>query len=223
MIEGKFSLPRWEPPMSVVAAMWESENSILLGSDSALTEPDPYLPLKFEYKLKLRKHPTAPLAWGVVGNPTIGAQFAEWLEQYSWPPVSRLSFQDECAGKFAGLNSRVRELIKLAGAKPKPTDFSDLIVAGWLDAPTIFSIGDRGKIDIIGRERRLEAAGSGAYHAKLIYIVLDRIGFKASEEFKFGLTLETASGFAVGCAPPVIIWRVERNGVTALDPKDLKP
>lgn len=55
--------------MTIIAALRESDDSILIAADSARTEtPSGFRKIVDD---KLQKHPSAPIAWGGAGNPHI--------------------------------------------------------------------------------------------------------------------------------------------------------
>ncbi len=208
--------------MSVAAAMWEGDDSILIGADSAITDPDSFT--KDVYPYKLRKHLTSPLAWAVIGNPTIGDRFDEWLRQRDWPPASWTEFQYETATKLAELNGKQRDITALCGAGSVSSDFGSALITGWLeDTPCIFAINHRGIISIINKEDVFCAIGGVvAMPAIALYLAFRSFLLQGSVAFGFRLILETTSKVASTCAPPVIIWRVKRDGVSVLGDEDFK-
>lgn len=210
----RFALAEPEPLMSVIAAMWEGDSSILLAADSALTEPA--YAVRSRYPVKLRKHETAPIAWGVAGNPTLGYRFSEWLKQYHWPPDDEFSFEDDCATGFAQVCGKQRAVIKLSGAKPEPDDFADVLIAAWLKRPILFQVNERGVIYAVEREMEFHALGSGGLHAKVAYSVIKTATVQGSLAAKLHLVLSHASTIAIGCSPPVHVWRVQRDGIDVL-------
>lgn len=71
-------------PMTVIAALVESDDALLLAADSGETQtPGPLRSLDLH---KLHRHPVASLAWGVTGDVQISQEFSAWLEAYAWPP-----------------------------------------------------------------------------------------------------------------------------------------
>ncbi|MEK6284480.1 MAG: hypothetical protein AABO57_01910 [Acidobacteriota bacterium] len=96
-----------EPPLTVIAAMFEGEHSILMGADSESTSSA--LQLRFQLDKKIATHPSAPLAWGVAGNGTIADRLGEWLPGYRWPPKDLITFQDEVSHKACGIKQRAKE------------------------------------------------------------------------------------------------------------------
>ena len=90
--------------MTIIAAMWESDNSILIGADSGETENG--TGFRSINENKLLSPPKMPLVWGAAGNPAVGIDgFAEWLKkQDSFRTWNAL--RDACQDKMAMLSKR---------------------------------------------------------------------------------------------------------------------
>ena len=96
--------------MTVIAAMRESEDAILLAADSGgWEEPGG----RIHVADKLQAHATAPIAWASAGNTTVGSDFDKWLKAYDWPPADWTTFRDEAIESLSRLNGRQRELVAL--------------------------------------------------------------------------------------------------------------
>ena len=61
----------------MIAAMVESNTSLLLAADSGQTEMPGQL--RSTDVGKLRRHATAPLAWAATGDVQLGKDFSSWL------------------------------------------------------------------------------------------------------------------------------------------------
>ncbi len=136
----KFNLTLKEPPMSIIAAVWESETSILLATESGPTEI--LGGLRTAYLPKLQQHDTAPLAWGATGN--LARYLGGWLKEYQWPPRHWNAFERAVESRVAELNGRRRELAKIAGVEVREQELSAVLVAGWIENEgEIFEVDDR--------------------------------------------------------------------------------
>src|SRR5215216_3828757 len=164
--------------MTIIAAMRESADSILIGAESGQTESD--IGLRSLYLTKLQKHPSAPLAWGATGNPTIGInRFGSWLSQFDWPPTDWPSFQNEVVKQLSNLNGWQREMSKLAGVEAKSELLAEVLIVGWLDTPSIFAVDDEGAMVIPDKDMEFYAIGSGGVHARLIYTAFTAVNVNA--------------------------------------------
>jgi hypothetical protein len=74
---GKFTLTLKEPPMTVIAALKESPDSILIAADSQQMEVEATEQVRHLTSHKLQVHPKLPIAWGVYDNVSIGVEFNE--------------------------------------------------------------------------------------------------------------------------------------------------
>jgi hypothetical protein len=121
--------------VTVIAAMVESDTSLLLAADSGETEMPGQL--RSVFLGKLRRHPSAPLAWAATGDVQLGKDFTMWLEKYEWPAPSWDVFRDQAAEQLARINGRRRALAKLAGVELSENDCASVLIAGWIDTPQI--------------------------------------------------------------------------------------
>jgi hypothetical protein len=214
----KFSLVGREPQMTIIASLKEGEDSLLIAADSALTEPQ--IGYRSLCTNKLQRHSQAPLAWGISGNPTIGIdRFGPWLREYSWPPSDLRTFQDEVACKLSEFNGKQREICKLAGIEAKPDDLATVLVAGLLNVPFIFEVDERGVLSNLPEGQNFHAIGSGAAHAKLIYLAFTAVTIQAQAAERLRVIMELAASAATMCDPPIHIWRVTRNGAEEVTPQ----
>ena len=116
--------------MTVIVAMHESKDSLLIGADSEVTQEGGLrrtLP-------KLVGIKSVPIAWGASGNPSIGIhQFSEWMRTYMWENATWSGFVDEAEAELARLNGIQRRRTVESGSELKPNFLSDGLVVGWLD------------------------------------------------------------------------------------------
>jgi len=198
-----------EPPVTIIATLRESDTSILIAADSGGVEEPPGI--RIQFPIKLRKHTTAPLAWGYTGNPTIGDDFTDWLRDYEWPPTSWRTFRDDAIRYLATLNGKQRELVELSRAKPGEGDTAQILLAGWLDRPEILELNDRGLATSYSDDQ-FQAVGAGKPVALIAYWVLEGVIPSPLEKMK--LIMAVASQMTPKCDPPVNIWRVTAEGIT---------
>src|SRR5437867_395443 len=66
-------------PVTIIAAVYESQTAILIGADSGQTALLSGLRSKVD---KLERHPTAILVWGVSGNSAVAESFGRALSAY---------------------------------------------------------------------------------------------------------------------------------------------
>jgi hypothetical protein len=197
--------------MTIIAAMWETDTSILIAADSCVTEmPEEVRSLDFQ---KLDSHPSAPIAWGISGNPTIGERFGKWLKSYNWPLQDLSVFQDDVATHLSELNGKQRSIMALAGSQPGENDLSDVLVVGFLATPFSFVVDERGLITTYKQSDRFHAIGSGKTHASLISFALSTINVSISKAELFNHIMTLASSKAKYCSPPISILRANSEGI----------
>src|SRR5688572_5096903 len=120
-----------EPPMTIIAAMRESETSILIAVDSQQLETPGNIPSFTDTKLQW--HPSIPLAWAVADNATIGMRFSEIVKKLQFPPnINWDSLEDQLNKQLSTLNKKQREHCKRAGVNPAPEELASVLVAGFL-------------------------------------------------------------------------------------------
>ena len=123
--------------------MRETEESILIACDTEVMEGEN---LRIPGVLKLKRHRTVSLSWGIAGNRAIGDDFSHWLSIYDWPPSDWPSFSEDVAGHLSELNGKQRERTKRAGLEPTESEIACCLLVGWLDEPQIYEFDERGRI-----------------------------------------------------------------------------
>ena len=206
----KAVLPLKEPPMTIIAAMRESDASILIASDTEGTEEGG---IRLNNRRKLRHHPHAPIAWGCSGNITIGIEdFAPWLESYNWPPADWRTFRRQTTETLAKLNAEQRQLVQLSGVRLQESDTANCLLVGWLNHPEIYEFNDRG-IATAYWERGFQAIGTGKLYAWTAYKTLQHCdGLEPLQVMMIIMHIVVTT--APECGFPYHIWRVTEKGIT---------
>lgn len=207
-------------PMTIIAAIFESDDSILVSADSQVTESPSML--RSLTALKLQSHNTAPLAWGAAGDYSLGVRFSEWLREYEFPPKDRDKLRDDLSKKLAELNGKQRKIIKLSGVEVKEENLCDALIATWLDGPVIFDAENNGIATFVSREQGFKAIGSGSYHFSLVYTAFQIIKPPASVAVLFHLAMRVAANKAQQCAEPIHVWRITKDGIKDIS-QELNP
>jgi len=210
--------------MTVIAAMRDTDGSILMGSDSKAIEDT-----GISYTLdKLKVHPSGSLVWGTAGPLSLGIRFSEWLTAYDLSHTRWQELQEEITEKVCELNGNERRSVKDCESTPDAGDAILVLVAGRIDGVTrLFSINDRGNCVVIEPPWDFEAIGARA-QAKYILLGIDYMlaylakgGVDVSlfnKLVKMQLLLEAINARVEGCGPPPHIWRIGQNGVEKLLP-----
>ena len=196
--------------MTLIAAMKESDTSLLIAADSAVRETPGNIPLTAIQKL--RKHQSAPLAWGCSGDTEVGDRFDAWMGTIPWPPTDWQQFSDRCADTLAELNGQVRKRATLAGGDPYRIAGTDLLVVAWFDEPQILEVDSWGKVAQYG-SNAFHAIGSGKQIAYIAFATVKVFGGVTPLD-KFRHLSGIATRTANDCDFPVHIWRVTPSGVT---------
>lgn len=216
--ETKFNLALKEPPMTIIAALRESPDSILIAADSQQIETDTTGAIRSATSHKLQLHPTLPMAWGISDNATIGSRFTGWLKQTEWrTEVDWYMAQQQIATQLAMLNGHQRQLCRLAGQPAQNEQLCGVLIVGFIDrVGVIFEIDASGLITIKdGHE--FHAIGSGFIHAGIAYTTLMRIKSEATPEDKLRTIVGIAAETAPSCGVPVHLARITPQGCALLD------
>jgi hypothetical protein len=209
---GPIEVPALEAPVTVIAAMYETPDALLIGADSAVTGEAGELR---QLIAKLQRHRTAPLAWAYSGYWQTGDDFSRWLADIPWPPASVDTFINETRGHLADLNRERRQFMRRAGVRPKDTDCTGVLIAAFLNEPLILSLGTTGGATRHG-EGELAADGSGEPHAHIAFQALSAINVRPPR-LVFEVLIKVAARHARGCSLPAHIWRVTREGIETPD------
>ena len=204
--------------MTVIIAMRETDDAILIAADGEATEGSA---LRLPFGNKLRQHPKGAIAWGASGNPTIGYEdFSPWLMQYSWPPKDWRTFRNNAIREFSRLNGDQRNLTKLAGKTPTEDDTATCLLVGWVGSPGIYEFNDQGKATSYWSPDGFHAIGSGKNHAYVAHRTLAVMS--APPVDKLVVIMQIVSSTAPGCGLPYTIWRVKENGIVNVETETTK-
>jgi hypothetical protein len=197
--------------MTIVVAMKENDNSILLSSDSGAF--DASTNLRFNNCRKLSFHPKALLAWGYSGNPSIGWEdFTPWLKSYNWPPIDWRTFRNQAIDKLAELTGEQRKLAIKAGAKSDEGNLADCLIVGYLDRPEIYYLGVDGNAQSYW-DMGFNAIGNGANNAWVSYTALEYLRPKIPKLIELMIVMQNTTQTAIGCEIPCYIWRITEEGI----------
>lgn len=203
-------IPKWGMVLTVIVAMKESDNSVLLAADGEGLEADA---IKVQ-KSKLRRHPSAPLAWGATGNPTIEDDFTKWLQGYAWPPSNKGIFREQLINRLSELNGKQRELTSLAKAEIKDDYLCSVLLVGYLDELIIIELDSVGRASLYN-EIGFQAIGSGRGHAWIAHKALKMLnGLTQLEKIK--IIMQTVITSAPKCGPPIEIWHITAEGIETI-------
>jgi len=221
------SLPRWDTlssekelanlpadfkrrrQMTIITALRENNDAILIACDSGANETAGGI--RITIPQKLYRHEAGSLAWATAGDTSIGDEFTNWLREFGWPPPSWQAFKNAAIGELSRLNGLQRKMMRRAGLKPKETDGTAALVAGWIEGKSeILEFGSDGKVTSY-LEDGFKAIGSGESHALIAYITMKPFRISALERLRH-LT-QTAAMLAQKCDLPVHIWRVAAIGI----------
>lgn len=197
-----------EASMTVIVAMRESDDAILIGSDGEFTDT---LGLR-DTDTKLRRIEEEAVVWGCTGSSTVGDDFSEWLRQFKWPPPNWKVFRDDAVEKLADLNGRQRTLVAKAGAEWKDEYAAECLLTGWIgEIPEMFEFNNRGEVTSYIKQG-FYAIGAGRLIASVADRILRRLQGLTPME-KFGLLMDVVVSMTPKCGPPIYIWRVKPRGV----------
>jgi ATP-dependent protease HslVU (ClpYQ) peptidase subunit len=209
--------------MTLIAAMRDTDGSILIGADSQMT--DETSGIRYTVN-KLKQHPSGKLAWGTAGAAPLGETLSKWLEAYPSPLRDWESLSSAIRDKIVEINGDQRRAIKRSESEPGPSDGFDTLLAGYIDdTPRMLIIDDCGR-SITAPEQVFNAIGA-AVQAKSILIGADytlellneRCGIAPLDAFlKMKLVLSAVAMEIEGCGLPIHIWRVSNEGIEKLLP-----
>ena len=195
--------------LTVIVAMKESDDSLLIAADSMNIESDQ---LKADHQVKLHKHDKENIVWGFTGNRGLGRDdFSPWLKTFDaggdWQ-----KFKIKVADKLAELNGEQRNRSSKAGIQPSPESTITCLLVGWLNnKPQILEFTDDGRIDSYLQDS-FRAIGGGMVVAHRAYGALLRVtGIEPLDKFK--IIVDTTIKSAAVCGGIPFIQRVKRDGI----------
>lgn len=210
---GKCGLVLKEPPMTVIAAMRESEDSLLIAVDSQYIEMPGKIP--FATDTKLQSHPSFPLAWGVADNSTIGNRFSEKVKKLQLSSANWNDVEDELNRELSTLNAKQRAFSKRAGVNSLPGELASVLAIGFVGAEgRIFEIDDRGMVTVM--PHGFHVIGSGKVYATSAYKMLTYLPTHATVEEKLKAITAVTAEMVESCGPHVHWGRVTPNSFTLL-------
>ena len=192
--------------MTVIAAIEDTDGSILLGSDSEANDGAVLFHMQ-----KLRQLDDLPVAWGVADNAQVGLQdFAIWLRLQEWPIQDWDVFTNSARSALSEINGKARADARKAGLEPTESHVADVLLVTNFGEPHILSLGkDAAAFSV--PSGHLEAIGSGGVHAKIAYAALSRV--LPDIPTKMALAIEVAIQTADGCGGIGALWRMTTDGV----------
>ena len=219
----KVTLKAKELPVTIIAAMWESNDTVLIAADSGITDTEKGKTSLPTEKLQCQSNENVPLAWGTAGNYMIGREyFSPWLKAYEWEPENLQIFQTDVWRNLSGWNGMVREIKKSAKLRVQKNDLTEALVVGYLDKPFILHVDVKASLSRY-YEGEFCAIGSCAWEASLLYtgvaIVAPfrEIPFDERwQRLKSVIEKTTSDEIAPQCKPPIHVWRVSQTGIKRL-------
>ena len=203
--------------MTIVCAVKESSDSILMGADTRVVDSAGIARLM----PKMRQLRSEPFVWGVANNMEMGLEyFGEWLEAYSWPPTSWSAFQPEATMALAQINGRGRQLAEAARVPPNVPHVTEVILSGWIN----------GEVQIVemshdGSSQRRAGLGISAIGSGGMPFLLAYEAFKEQPLSLLTKVRQCLNAIAMNradCGPPVDLWRISRQGAPVdKQPKEL--
>lgn len=193
-------------PMTVIAAMQETDSTLLLAGDRGGKETPG---IWTQFPCKLTERPNTSLAFGWAGNPTLAEAFQSWFlasQALTWE-----DFIVDAVEQLAGINGNARRLVTKAGVKPTNDHVVTVLVVGWLDGvPNIIEIDNEGQW-FSYLQQGFQAIGSGKLAVQFGYDALKEVDFQPSH-FKMLRIMEVAAMRMPDCGVPIDIWRLPKDG-----------
>ena len=217
-----------QEPMTVIAALRESPDSILIASDTAITETGAGITDRGVQKLF--RHEKPGLVWGTGGDVTVGfEQFGRWMQDCDWPTESWETFGEAARAELSQLNAAQRARIREAGGRVRREDTAEALIVAFVDGTghllELTSRGTANPYDKFG----FHAIGTGKLHAytakRVAEVMMSNIKIDgASPELgalgQLHAIVMVAAGLAPGCGRPVDLWRVTSEHVEIIVDKD---
>ena len=193
--------------MTLIVALKESENSVLLAADSQATG---YGGIKTRIS-KIRSVANRPILWACSGNPYIGlSQFGHWIDSYKWSMPTWENFLTDARNELSRLNGAQVEATALAKAELGPDFVADCLFVGWLGELGIYAISSDGRI-VEPVEDGIYAIGTGGAYAILVNKAIKEAN-QLNPEARLRIVMSTVGIGALDCGPPLECWRVTPKG-----------
>jgi hypothetical protein len=161
-----------------------------------------------------------PIAWGFAGDESIGLDFGAWLKERDWTESEDWeSFREAAARALAALNGRRRTLAELSKATLAPESFTDVLIAGYIQAQSGILELDSDGGSSLRSMLDLVAIGSGKNHAIIVLQTLKALNglrqFNAAQLLR--MIMGIAATTAPECGPPIRFLRITTTGVEEID------
>jgi len=196
--------------MTIIAAMRESEESLLIGADSGSTTLSGFRQLVDD---KLHRHPDRMIAWGIAGSPYLGINLF----------TKRLQDTRPAPDNWENLTNLARTLLveicdnELKFSEPfhsKNTVLLSVLIVGWLaDKPGMLMLCCGHPPDLA--EYGLTAIGQETISMDFGYKLLEKSAM--SNVDKFLLLLNTGAVSFDACSPPVHVWRIKKDSIQIVE------
>lgn len=199
--------------MTIIAAMRESDDSILIGADSGETNTNKLRSLNLK---KLQRHNRLPLAWGAAGNTYMGVDsFAEWLTAFepndSAKELTWNNLKEACENKMADIIRRQVDLGNRSGIRFTPIMNGVLVLlTGYLEKKLrIAEIDYDGKWSFV--HQPFHAIGMMSHALAIHYTTIEKTHPPNCDDFDS--VLESGARSFQMCDPPIHIWRITSKGI----------
>ncbi len=189
-------------PMTIIAFVRESEDTLLLAADRQFTGDGIR-----DLHVKLRRVTNQQIAWSSSGNSAIGlGEFGGWLEACDFNKKGWGSFLLEAMQKLNELNSNQRKSMEASGAKLKDEDIcAEVMIVGWLDGKMgAYELTRSGQpINVLGYN--FNAIGSGGKFALVARAAIGMCGANLDCLTTLRIVMKSVAGHVDGCLEPIDI------------------
>jgi len=196
-----------EFPMTIVAIMKESEDSLLLAADSQFTDGA----IRSTHS-KLRTVPEQLITWSSAGNPSIGLdEFGGWLKAYDFSGKNWSSFAEDATSQLSRLNGAQRERTRLSGVEWNKNFAADVIIAGWLAGIMgAYALSEDGRFhDAL--QYGFEAIGVGAAYAKIALSTVRLCQGDQDKEATLKIVMRIVAERVQDCILPIEAFRLKKD------------
>ena len=200
-------LPERKPPLTIIAALRESEQSLLLAADSGGEETPG---IRLQNEIKLRRHDNYQIAWGGSGNPQIALDFSNNLQATKRLPGTWY----DCSRKIANIlgveNDRRRKAAEASGVRELPAaELTDILLVGWINnIPEIIELSDNGGILLyLSLNQKFHAIGTGKPYAYAAFNALSALN-RGNHLEHLKVVIGVTARIAPQCDIPTHIWRI---------------